>query len=44
MLADRTVAMIGAGSMAEALLRGIFGAGALQPDRCVVANKSNDER
>ena len=44
MLADRTVAVIGAGSMAEALLRGVFGAGVLQPERCFVANKSNDER
>ena len=44
MLADRTVAIIGAGNMAEALLRGAFGAGVLQPERCVVANKSSDER
>src|SRR5206468_6092039 len=44
MLADRTVAIIGAGSMAEALLRGVFGAGVLSPDRCIVTNESNDER
>jgi pyrroline-5-carboxylate reductase len=30
--------------MAEALLRGVFGAGVLRPDRCIVTNKSNDER
>jgi pyrroline-5-carboxylate reductase len=44
MLADRTVAIIGAGSMAEALLRGVFGSGVLAPEQCFVANKSNDER
>jgi pyrroline-5-carboxylate reductase len=44
MLADRTVAIIGAGNMAEALLRGVFAAGVLQPERCLVANKCNDER
>jgi pyrroline-5-carboxylate reductase len=41
---DSTMAMIGAGNMAEALLRGVFDAGVLRPDRCVVANRSNDER
>jgi pyrroline-5-carboxylate reductase len=41
---ELTVGMIGAGNMAEALLRGAFGAGVLAPERCLVANRSNDER
>ncbi|HKV43369.1 MAG TPA: pyrroline-5-carboxylate reductase [bacterium] len=44
MLANRTVGIIGAGNMAEALLRGAFDAGVLRPACCVVTNKSNDER
>lgn len=44
MAVDRSVALIGAGNMAEALLRGLLGTGTLVPHRCVVANKSNDER
>ncbi len=39
-----TVGMIGAGNMAEALLRGAFDAGVLTPAQCLVTNKSNDER
>jgi pyrroline-5-carboxylate reductase len=38
------VGMIGAGNMAEALLRGSFDAGVLDPARCLVTNKSNDAR
>ena len=44
MLEDRTVAIIGAGNMAEALLRGLLGRGVAGPPRCIVANRSNDER
>jgi pyrroline-5-carboxylate reductase len=44
MLTHRTVGIIGAGNMAEALLRGVFDAGVLRPERCLVTNKSNDER
>jgi len=38
------VFFIGAGSMAEALLRGITGSGLLPPDRITVTNRSNAER
>jgi len=41
---DHTFGFIGAGNMAEALLRGIFDAGILRPARCIVTNRSNDER
>ena len=44
MRVDRTIGVIGAGNMAEALLRGVFAAGVLQPPQCVVTNKSCDER
>lgn len=44
MRVDRTVGVIGAGNMAEALLRGVFAAGVLRPTQCTVTNKSNDER
>ena len=44
MLANRRVGVIGAGNMAEALLRGVFDAGVLHPTQCVVTNKSSDER
>jgi pyrroline-5-carboxylate reductase len=44
MAVDRSVALIGAGNMAEALLRGLLGTGTLAPHRCIVANKRNDER
>jgi len=41
---DRTIGIIGAGNMAEALLRGAFDAGILMPARCLVTNRSNDDR
>jgi pyrroline-5-carboxylate reductase len=41
---DQTIGMIGAGNMAEALLRGAFDAGVLTPAQCLVTNKSNDDR
>ncbi|HLW46505.1 MAG TPA: pyrroline-5-carboxylate reductase [bacterium] len=39
-----TVAIIGAGNMADALVRGLLGRGVLTPDRCLVTNRSNDAR
>ena len=49
MAVDRSVALIGAGNMAEALLRGLLGTGTLAPHRCIVAtsattNGSGDSR
>jgi len=44
MLEDRSVGIIGAGNMGEALLRGLLRSGVLQATRCLVTNKSNDER
>ena len=44
MLADRSWGVIGAGNMAEALLRGLLGSGTLRSAQGVVTNKSNDER
>jgi pyrroline-5-carboxylate reductase len=43
-MVEHTVGMIGAGNMAHALLRGIFEAGLVSPVRCLVANRSSDER
>ena len=43
-MVEHTVGMIGAGNMAQALLHGIFEAGLLPPARCLVANRSSDER
>jgi pyrroline-5-carboxylate reductase len=43
-MVEHTVGMIGAGNMAQALLHGIFESGLLPPARCLVANRSNDER
>jgi pyrroline-5-carboxylate reductase len=39
-----TVGFIGAGNMADALVRGLLGRGVVTPDRCVVTNRSNDVR
>ncbi|HLJ59200.1 MAG TPA: pyrroline-5-carboxylate reductase [bacterium] len=44
MAVDCSVALIGAGNMAEALLRGLLGTGTFAAHRCIVANKRNDER
>jgi len=44
MAVDRSVALIGAGNMGEALLRGLLGTATITPERCVVTNKRNDER
>jgi len=41
---DYAFGFIGAGNMAEALLRGIFASGLLDPAQCFLTNKSNDER
>ncbi|HET8999289.1 MAG TPA: pyrroline-5-carboxylate reductase [bacterium] len=43
-MAEYMVGMIGAGNMAEALLRGAFDATILTPAQILVTNKSNDER
>jgi pyrroline-5-carboxylate reductase len=43
-MAEYRVGMIGAGNMAEALLRGAFDASVLSPAQILVTNKSNDER
>jgi len=39
-----TVGVIGAGNMADALVRGLLGRGVVPPDRCIVTNRSNDVR
>ena len=39
-----TVGFIGAGNMADALVRGLLGRGVVTPDRCIVTNRSNDVR
>ena len=39
-----TVGIIGAGNMADALVRGLLGRGVVTPDRCIVTNRSNDVR
>ncbi len=44
MAEHRSVGFIGAGNVAEALLRGLLSANVAMPDRCLVANKSNDDR
>jgi pyrroline-5-carboxylate reductase len=41
---EHMVGMIGAGNMAEALLRGAFDAAVLTPGQVLLTNKSNDER
>jgi pyrroline-5-carboxylate reductase len=38
------VGFIGAGNMADALVRGLLGRGVVTPGRCVVTNRSNDVR
>ena len=44
MVWNGTVGMIGAGNMADALVRGLLGRGVLTPDRCLMTNRSNDAR
>jgi pyrroline-5-carboxylate reductase len=39
-----TVGLVGAGNMAEALVRGLLARGVLTPDRCIVSNRSDDVR
>lgn len=39
-----TIGFIGAGNMADAMIRGIISAGILEPGQIVVVNKSNKER
>jgi pyrroline-5-carboxylate reductase len=38
------VGIIGAGNMADALVRGLLGRAVVPPDRCIVTNRSNDVR
>ena len=44
MVGTHRVGLIGAGNMAEALLRGLLGTGTVTAERCVVTNRRNDER
>jgi pyrroline-5-carboxylate reductase len=44
MAGTRTVGVIGAGNMADALVRGLLGRGVVAPERCLVTNSSNDAR
>jgi pyrroline-5-carboxylate reductase len=44
MRAHRSIGFIGAGNIAEALLRGLLTSGVAAPDRCLIANRSSDER
>ncbi|MFO7173503.1 MAG: pyrroline-5-carboxylate reductase [Bacillota bacterium] len=44
MLAQTTLGFLGAGAMAEALIRGVLAAGLVAPDRIWVTNRSNRER
>lgn len=39
-----TVGIIGAGNMADALVRGLLARGVVTPDRCIVTNRSNNVR
>jgi len=40
----RRLGLIGAGNIAEALLRGLLSGGAISPERCAVTNRANDHR
>jgi len=44
MVGTHRVGLVGAGNMAEALLRGLLGTGTVTAERCVVTNRRNDER
>ncbi len=44
MLYEKTVAFIGAGSMAEAMISGIVAAGKVPPNQIIVTNSTNTER
>ncbi|RBP87453.1 pyrroline-5-carboxylate reductase [Cytobacillus firmus] len=44
MLANKTIAFLGAGSMAESMISGVITAEKMSPDRVFVTNKSNADR
>lgn len=44
MLMGKTIGFFGAGSMAEALIRGLIASGQVTEDQVTVTNRSNDER
>ncbi|HYF92166.1 MAG TPA: pyrroline-5-carboxylate reductase [Symbiobacteriaceae bacterium] len=44
MLHGKTIGFLGAGSMAEALMRGLIQGGVVRPEQLIVANRSNRER
>lgn len=44
MLQGKTIGFLGAGSMAEALMRGLLIEGVVRPDQVLVTNRSNRER
>jgi len=44
MLHGKTIGFLGAGSMAEALMRGLIQGGVVRPDQMIVTNRSNRER
>lgn len=44
MLNGKTIGFLGAGSIAEALIRGLLAGGAARPEQLIVTNRSNRER
>ncbi|HWI60253.1 MAG TPA: pyrroline-5-carboxylate reductase [Symbiobacteriaceae bacterium] len=44
MLHGKTIGFLGAGSMAEALIRGLIQGGVVRPEQMIVTNRSNRER
>lgn len=44
MLHGKTIGFLGAGSMAEALMRGLIQGGVVRPEQMIVTNRSNRER
>jgi pyrroline-5-carboxylate reductase len=44
MAGTRTVGVIGAGNVADALVRGLLARGVVAPEQCIVSNRGNDAR
>ncbi|HEY3364713.1 MAG TPA: pyrroline-5-carboxylate reductase [Symbiobacteriaceae bacterium] len=44
MLQEKTIGFLGAGSMSEALIRGLLAKGVVQPQQIIVTNRANRER
>jgi pyrroline-5-carboxylate reductase len=44
MLQGKTIGFLGAGSMAEALIRGLINGGVVRPEQMIVSNRANRER